>query len=79
MTLRDRLQALVDADVVAWPTMPARLLGVLTPDVEVEVAAGVADLETGEPLGPGARVRIASVTKPFVAAAPRRLVEDGRR
>jgi hypothetical protein len=23
--------------------------------VEVEVAAGVADLETGEPLGPGAR------------------------
>ena len=78
VTLRDRLQALVDADVVAWPTMPARLLCVLTPDVDVEVAAGVADLETGEPLGPGARFRIASVTKPFVAAATLRLVEDGR-
>ena len=62
----------------AWPTMPARLLYVLTPDVDVEVAAGVADIETGEPLEPGARFRIASVTKPFVAAATLRLVEDGR-
>ena len=26
VSLRDRLQALVDADVSAWPTMPARLL-----------------------------------------------------
>ena len=50
----------------------------LTPDVDVEVAAGVADIESGEPLAPGARFRIASVTKPFVAAATLRLVEDGR-
>ena len=76
--VRERLQALVDADVSAWPTMPARLLYVLAPDVEVEVAAGVADLSTGEPLRPGARFRIASATKPFVAAATLRLVEDGR-
>jgi len=68
----------VDADVAAWPTMPARLLYVLTPGLEVEVAAGVADIVTREPVVPGSRFRIASVTKPFVAAATLRLVEDGR-
>jgi len=60
--------------------MPARLLHVLAPgaDVDVELAAGVADLETRQPVAPGSRFRIASVTKPFVAAATLRLVEDGR-
>jgi D-alanyl-D-alanine carboxypeptidase len=78
--LEAQLQALVDADVAKWPDMPARLLHVLAPDrgVDVEVAAGVEDLRTGAPLEPGARFRIASVTKPFVAAATLRLVEDGR-
>ena len=78
--VQERLQALVDADLVRWPTMHARLLHVLAPEhgVDVEVAAGVADLATGEPLRPGARFRIASVTKTFVAAATLRLVEDGR-
>jgi D-alanyl-D-alanine carboxypeptidase len=76
--LETRLQALVDADVAAWPTMPGRLLHVLAPGVDVEVAAGLADLATGEPLVAGSRFRIASVTKPFVAAATLRLVEDGR-
>ncbi len=80
MSIETRLQALVQADLVAWPTMPARLLHLLAPDhgVDVEVAAGMADLATREPLRPGARFRIASVTKPFVAAATLRLVEDGR-
>lgn len=74
------LQALADRDVAAWPDMPARLLYVLAPvlGVDVEVAAGVADLSSGQPLVPGSRFRIASVTKPFVAAATLRLVEDGR-
>ena len=74
------LQALVDRDVGAWPMMPGRLLHVLAPGlgIDVEVAAGAADLATGEPLRPGARFRIASVTKTFVAAATLRLVEDGR-
>lgn len=78
--LEARLQALVDDDVATWPTMPARLLHVLAPGlgVDVEVAAGVADLTTGEPLAPGSRFRIASVTKPFLAAAALRLVEDDR-
>jgi D-alanyl-D-alanine carboxypeptidase len=74
------LQELAEADLAAWPEMPARLLHVLAPGLglDVEVAAGVADLATGEPLRPGSRFRIASATKPFVAAATLRLVEDGR-
>ena len=79
-TLEERLRALAERDLDAWPTMPARLLHVLAPglDVDVEVAAGVEDLATGRPLDPGSRVRIASVTKSFVGAAVLRLVEDGR-
>lgn len=75
--LEARMQALVERDVEAWPDMPARLLHVLAPDtgLDVEVAAGVADRATGEPLLPGARFRIASVTKPFVAVSALRLVE----
>ena len=78
--IEDRLQALVDRDVDAWPEMPGRLLHVLAPElgVDVEVAAGLADITTGEPLVPGSRFRIASVTKSFVAAATLRLVEEGR-
>jgi D-alanyl-D-alanine carboxypeptidase len=79
MSVDDRLQALVDADVAAWPQMPGRLLRVLAPGLgtDVEVAAGVQELGGG-PLRPGSRFRIASVTKPFVAAATLRLVEQGR-
>lgn len=80
MNVEARLQALAEEDLAAWPTMPARLLHVLAPGlgIDVEVAAGVADLETREPIRPGSRFRIASVTKSFVAAAALRLVEDGR-
>ena len=46
--------------------------------IDVEVAAGLADRASGEPLVPGSRFRIASVTKPFVGAAALRLVETGR-
>jgi D-alanyl-D-alanine carboxypeptidase len=74
------LQQLVDDDLASWPTMPARLLYVLAPElkVDVEVAAGVRALATREPLRPGARFRIASVTKSFLGAATLRLVEDDR-
>jgi D-alanyl-D-alanine carboxypeptidase len=77
--LEERLQALVDRDLERWPQMPGRLLHVLAPglDVDLEVAAGLADVATGEALLPGSRFRIASVTKPFVGAAALRLVEDG--
>jgi D-alanyl-D-alanine carboxypeptidase len=77
--IRARLQALTEADVATWPMMPARLLHVLAPGIGVdeEVASGVADLVTRDPMAPGSRFRIASVTKPFVAAAALRLVEEG--
>lgn len=80
MDVEPRLQALAQDDLAAWPMMPARLLHVLAPGlgIDVEAAAGVADLRTREPLRPGSRFRIASVTKPFVAAAALRLVENGR-
>ena len=57
--LEEGLQSIVDRDVEAWPQMPGRLLHVLAPAVDVEVAAGVADTTTGELLVPGARFRIA--------------------
>jgi len=74
------LKALVERDLRAWPQMPGRLLHVLAPELglDVEVVAGASDLATGAPLVPDSRFRIASVTKPFVAAATLRLVEDGR-
>src|SRR5207248_302335 len=70
MSVQDRFQRLVDADVAAWPQMPGRLLHVLAPGVgvDLEVAAGTQELGDG-PLEPGSRFRIASVTKPFVATA----------
>jgi CubicO group peptidase (beta-lactamase class C family) len=40
-------------------------------------AAGFADREEGRPLGEGAIFRLASITKPIVAAATMRLVEQG--
>jgi D-alanyl-D-alanine carboxypeptidase len=76
--MRDQLQALVDRAVVAFPSVPGQLLLVCSADDDIEVAAGAADRATGEPMTPGRRFRIASVTKPFVAAATLRLVEDSR-
>jgi D-alanyl-D-alanine carboxypeptidase len=78
VSVEAELRALAERDLLAWPQMPARLIHVLGPDLDVEVAAGSADVGTGESLRPGARFRIASVTKTFVGAAALRLVEDGR-
>lgn len=68
----------MDTDVATYPEMPGRMLHVLAPSGAVEVAAGVRDRATGEPLDPGSRFRIASTTKSFVSAATLRLVEQGR-
>ncbi len=76
--MREALQALVDRDVATYVAMPGRIVHVLAPGVDLGVAAGVADRATGAPLEPGMRFRIASATKPFVAAAVLRLHEDGR-
>jgi D-alanyl-D-alanine carboxypeptidase len=75
--MRALLQRIVDRDVETFPEMPGHLLHVLGRGVDEEVAAGVADRATGEPLTPGRRFRIASVTKTFVAATALRLHEEG--
>jgi CubicO group peptidase (beta-lactamase class C family) len=46
-------------------------------DVEVQVA-GLADVRSGSPMARDAIFRIASVTKPIIAAAAMTLVDDGR-
>ena len=46
------------------------------PDFREERAAGVADVESGEPLTPEHRFRIASVTKIFVGALVLQLVDE---
>ena len=74
--MRALLQRLVDRNVETYPEIPGQMLHVLGRGLDVEVAAGTADRATGEPLEPGRRFRIASVTKTFVAAAALRLHED---
>jgi D-alanyl-D-alanine carboxypeptidase len=73
------LQAKMDEEIAANPTIPGQLLTVIAPSagVDVDLAAGVVDFASGSPLEPGAAFRIASVTKTFTAAAVLRLVEMG--
>jgi D-alanyl-D-alanine carboxypeptidase len=75
--MRALLQRLVDGDVEKYPEMPGHLVHVLGRGIDEEVAAGVADRATREPLTTGRRFRIASVTKTFVSATALRLHEEG--
>ncbi|NTV63077.1 MAG: beta-lactamase family protein, partial [Oscillochloris sp.] len=57
---------------------PGALLAIALPNGEVyRGASGLADLATGAPLAPDARVRVASVTKTFVATIALQLVQEG--
>lgn len=57
---------------------PGALLYIAAPGRGVYSGArGVADLATGAPLAPGARVRLASLSKPFVAVVALQLVQEG--
>ncbi len=70
----DRILEAARADARA----PGALLAVALPNGErYRGARGVASLATGTPLAPDARVRVASVTKPFVAAVALQLVQEG--
>jgi D-alanyl-D-alanine carboxypeptidase len=75
----ERLQELLTTDIANEPLIPGEIVAVLSPSRSVDVAAavGVRDLTTGEPLTSDATVRIASVTKTFVAATIMRLIETG--
>jgi D-alanyl-D-alanine carboxypeptidase len=67
--LRPRLQAVVDSGATG-------AIVLVDSGTTTKLAAGVASLATGEPLRPDARVRIASVTKTFVAAVTLQLVDE---
>jgi D-alanyl-D-alanine carboxypeptidase len=57
---------------------PGALLAVALPNGEVyRGARGVANLATGAPLAPGARVHVASITKPFIAVVALQLIQEG--
>jgi D-alanyl-D-alanine carboxypeptidase len=72
-------QALVD-EMAGSPSLPGELLHVHAPaqGLDVTLAVGVFDRESGRPLEPHHGFRVASVTKTFVAAAILRLHEQGR-
>ena len=46
--------------------------------VKADLAAGLADVESGVPCAPGTRFQVCSVSKQFAAAAVMLLVESGR-
>jgi D-alanyl-D-alanine carboxypeptidase len=69
--LEDLLAAVVATGV------PGAVAVAVGPEGRVEGAAGLADIDSGEPLTVEHRFRIGSVTKIFVAALVLRLVEEG--
>ena len=70
-SIRDQLDSVVATGV------PGAVAVAVGPDVRVEVAAGFADLRTGEVLTVDDRFRIGSVTKIFVSALVLQLVAEG--
>lgn len=79
-TLISEVQAQIDEEVTANPTISGQLLTVIAPTagLDFDLAAGVVDVESGSALEPGASFRIASVAKTFTAAAVLRLFEMGQ-
>ena len=73
-----RLQQALDEDIAADPSLVAELLLVQSGNARWSGSAGVADPATRAPSRPDMTLRIASVTKTFVAAATWRLIEEDR-
>jgi D-alanyl-D-alanine carboxypeptidase len=67
-------------EATGTPDLPGALARITAPEIGLHWsgAAGVVDLEHAEPLTANHSLRIASVTKTFVAAATLRLLEQGR-
>lgn len=78
--IADALTRLLPSEVAGTPDLPGAMLRVEAPGLGLAWtgAVGVADLATIETLHPDRTLRIASMTKSFVAAAILRLVEEGR-
>jgi D-alanyl-D-alanine carboxypeptidase len=72
------LQRMVAEEVAAHPSLPGEIVYVHAPRFEAGVAAGVSDRGSRRPLDPHDGIRVASVTKTFVAASILRLHEEGR-
>lgn len=75
--LADRVDAAVDRALVEKRIVGAVVLIARDGDLVYRRAAGLADREAGRAMREDDVFRLASVTKPFVAAAAMRLVEDG--
>lgn len=73
-----RLERAVARNLRAHPAIPGEAVSVRAPDLNIAVAAGLADRATRTLLTPTTPFRIASVTKTFVAVALLRQVEQGR-
>jgi D-alanyl-D-alanine carboxypeptidase len=78
--LKADFAALLPKDGSGSKQLPGMMLRVEAPAFGLiwTDAVGVTDLATGEPLRPQQTLRIASITKSFIAAAVLRLVEDDR-
>jgi D-alanyl-D-alanine carboxypeptidase len=64
-------------EAVVATGVPGAVALVVRPSVRLEAAAGVADVDTGEPMTPDHRFLIGSVTNIFVAALVLQLVDEG--
>src|SRR5690348_3179060 len=71
-----RLEQLADAAVAAG--LPGVSVSVTRGEQTVQIARGVADLESRAALTPEHSFRVASMAKSFVAAVTLQLVEEGR-
>jgi D-alanyl-D-alanine carboxypeptidase len=72
------VQALID-EYVAFTGEPGIALAWSRADEPAQTrTAGLAELQTGVPLGADSRFRIGSATKPFIAAVTMQLVDEGR-
>jgi D-alanyl-D-alanine carboxypeptidase len=69
-------QAILD-EIVATTGAPGGVMGIMSPTLWAAGASGVANLDTGEPMTPDMKVRIASMTKTFTAAVVMKLVDEG--
>jgi len=75
--LRDRLDGVIDAAIGGATIVGTVVLVAEDGEVIYSRAAGFADREAGIPVQPDTIFRLASVTKPMVAATALALVEDG--
>ncbi len=72
------LQAILDERIEAGLAPGATLTVVVPGHLPLDAVHGIADVGTGAPVSPNARLRIGSITKVFVAVVVLQLVAEGR-